>query len=138
MALSGLHTAYYIVLFITMVFIILLHMIALAGDKWLDGNIAGSKINEGLWVSCVKRFVEKKCIMFTDNIDKVPGNQIRFFLTTVLLSLRCYYWSHLCSRLRFITIEQVQSTRILLCRSTHRKVKLYKYSSFFEVLQQLC
>ena len=81
MALSGLHTAYCIVLFIAMVFIILLHMIALAGDKWVDGNIAGSKINEGLWVSCV----------FTDNIDKVPGNQIRFFLTTVLLSLRCYY-----------------------------------------------
>ena len=91
MALSGLHTAYYIVLFITMVFIILLHMIALAGDKWVDGNIAGSNINEGLWVSCVKRFVEKKCIMFTDNIDKVLGNQIRFFLATVLLSLRCYY-----------------------------------------------
>ena len=91
MTLSGLHTAYHIVLFITMVFIIVLHMIALAGDKWVDGKIAGSKINEGLWVSCVKRFVEKKCIMFTDNIDKIPGNQIRFFLTTVLLSLRCYY-----------------------------------------------
>ena len=85
MTLSGSHTAYYIVLLISMAFIIVLHMIALASDKWVEGIFPGLKINEGLRICCHKRFTEEKCIKCT---DEIPGNQIRFFLTTVLQSLR--------------------------------------------------
>lgn len=74
MTLSCGHTVYYILLFIGMVVVITLHLIALAGDRWVEGEIKGSKINEGLWISCGTKFVEEKCIMFTNNIDKTPGN----------------------------------------------------------------
>ena len=91
MAVSVEYAVYYITLFIEMVLTTVLHMNAIAGDKWVEGKIAGSEINEGLWISCVKSLIRQKCIMFIDIADKASGNQLIFFLTNVLQPLCCYY-----------------------------------------------
>ena len=75
MTLSGWHTAYCCLLFIAMIAALALYMTALAGKNWVEYEIAdtgenwveyenaGTKINEGMWIYCARRFTGHKCVM---------------------------------------------------------------------------
>lgn len=74
--------AYYLFLIAGIFASVSLHMMALIGSYWLEGEVLGGTFNAGLWQFCIRVI---KCTNVLDNAHLLAGN-----LSLVLTLLYCY------------------------------------------------